>query len=389
MAFKNFLSIALVSSAFLNIIAQGMPCNNFVCTNVAGSTSLCANAAGLIHNNTGAVVLIGVLAGLLVIPQSRHLVVRGLQACSRGIIGLSTHLHHWFASDRLVQVIDDYVDNLLESAVISGDVGVIEGLLRQGANPNVEGHEGWRPLHWAAYLGRIEAATRLIKADADVNSRNSRKWSPLHQAVVAGNLDVAKVLVQAGADLGAITDDGRGIEQLGFNQNFLGYRAHVNHCTENLFLGIEQSDITMVREAVQSGAVITGQDPQGQTPIHRSIDFYDPTKPTARDEIARLLVQTMGRQIRNVHNQAGLGPLHLAAIHGNLRLIRLLLLNGAEINAQDNAGNTPLHYASDYRAICLLLKNHADISVVNNDGEVPVATLVWLSGTLLQQMENR
>ena len=46
--------------------------------------------------------------------------------------------------------------------------------------------------------------------------------------------------------------------------------------------------------------------------------------------------------------------------------------HGAEVNVQDNAGNTPLHVASSLAMICKLLNRRADVSILNRAGESPI-----------------
>jgi len=41
-------------------------------------------------------------------------------------------------------------------------------------------------------------------------------------------------------------------------------------------------------------------------------------------------------------------PLHIACILGEERICRLLLIGGADVNAQDFEDNTPCHYAAIY-----------------------------------------
>lgn len=59
--------------------------------------------------------------------------------------------------------------------------------------------------------------------------------------------------------------------------------------------------------------------------------------------------------------------------------VQLLINNGANLNNQDNYGNTPLHNACNIRslhgAIRILIDNCADINISNNDGWIPLIVL--------------
>jgi len=49
-----------------------------------------------------------------------------------------------------------------------------------------------------------------------------------------------------------------------------------------------------------------------------------------------------------MQDAAGLSPLHGAAVTGNIRGVRSLLDRGANVNAMDNGGATPLDSVGDY-----------------------------------------
>ena len=52
-------------------------------------------------------------------------------------------------------------------------------------------------------------------------------------------------------------------------------------------------------------------------------------------------------------------PLHEAAFEGNKEIVKLLIAHGADVNVQDNHGETPLQEAAFIRRdIVELLKKH-------------------------------
>jgi hypothetical protein len=81
--------------------------------------------------------------------------------------------------------------------------------------------------------------------------------------------------------------------------------------------------------------------------------------------------------IRNINvnvkdDEYGETPLHCAAYNGHVEIARLLLQNGAEVNAKDNHGHTPLQDAAfqgHVNILHLLVENGADLEAQDNDGE--------------------
>ena len=100
-------------------------------------------------------------------------------------------------------------------------------------------------------------------------------------------------------------------------------------------------------------------------------------------EIERLIIN--GADV-NAKNQRGQTPLHEAAMIGRADVAELLVDNGADINAEDNAGWTPLHAAAansrwTAAVVQFLISEGAYIHAESHDGATPLH-LVMLQGNV-------
>lgn len=106
-------------------------------------------------------------------------------------------------------------NTVLVGAAGSGSAGLVDALLRAGANPNAAGIGGVTPLYLAASEGRVDVMRMLISAGADVNQAASRYGeTPLMVVAVRGHYDAARMLLEAGADASARRNDGRTARQM-------------------------------------------------------------------------------------------------------------------------------------------------------------------------------
>jgi len=93
-----------------------------------------------------------------------------------------------------------------------GDTAAVAAALRR--DPGSAGgrsHDGWTPLHLAAFFGQHAAATALVDAGADLAavSQNGLENQPLHAALAgAGDSAIVTMLVERGADVNATSHGG-------------------------------------------------------------------------------------------------------------------------------------------------------------------------------------
>jgi len=66
-------------------------------------------------------------------------------------------------------------------------------------------HDGWTPLHLAAFFGHKDAAFELLNAGASVTERSTNAMAnmPLHAATAGRNFELVKMLVEHGAPVNA------------------------------------------------------------------------------------------------------------------------------------------------------------------------------------------
>ncbi|XP_066991878.1 integrin-linked protein kinase isoform X1 [Anabrus simplex] len=90
----------------------------------------------------------------------------------------------------------------------------------------------------------------------------------------------------------------------------------------------------------------------------------------------------------NATNRGDDTPLHLAAAHGHRDIVHMLLRNKADVNFTNEHGNTPLHYACfwGYQAVAEdLVAQGALVSLANKDGDTP---LDKARGTLAKRLHE-
>jgi ankyrin repeat protein len=105
--------------------------------------------------------------------------------------------------------------------------------------------------------------------------------------------------------------------------------------------------------------------------------LYSPIRENKLTELERLLDR---KGVANVADDRGVTPLMYAAAVGSLDAMRLLIDNGADVNAQNGYGSTALMWSvSDAAKVRLLLGHGADVNAAARSGRTALITAAFTS----------
>jgi ankyrin repeat protein len=243
-------------------------------------------------------------------------------------------------------------------------------LIASGAEVNATNNLGQTPLHLAAQNVALWDDNNppvnapfqlLIYSKANVNAQDNGGMTPLHILAISDSSErgkAAKALLDAGANPNLRDKQGR---------------------TPLLVLAMTDtlSRKQVTRALLDGGANPNLRDKQGRTPAHLFLSGKWPWQEAA-DCIDMLVVA--GADLSAKDDQ-GKTPLHCLAMLGSQSPMFFLrgigdtfVLAKVDFNARDNEGNTPLHLAAKTGTRDVydwLIKQGANLDAANNAGQTP------------------
>lgn len=194
---------------------------------------------------------------------------------------------------------------------------VVSALIRKGVSVNAPTDQGYTPLHVAARRGKLSVVQALLRNKAQVNARSPDGETPLKLAVFQDppDTDVVRLLLANGAD--ANTKD---------DSSFTPLVA--------LFSVGSKCMLQVGKLLLDNGADVNAKSFRGLTPLHALVVGGE-TEATLK------MLKKVGRQFgeRDVQDMIAY------VLSKDSLLAEVLLAKGADPNAKDNRGSTPLMYA--------------------------------------------
>eukprot|EP00287_Rhodomonas_sp_CCMP768_P012442 CAMPEP_0196745196 /NCGR_PEP_ID=MMETSP1091-20130531/60541_1 /TAXON_ID=302021 /ORGANISM="Rhodomonas sp., Strain CCMP768" /LENGTH=339 /DNA_ID=CAMNT_0042091917 /DNA_START=1 /DNA_END=1020 /DNA_ORIENTATION=+ len=187
-----------------------------------------------------------------------------------------------------IHITDDGANTALHLASYRGHPEIVKVLLDNSADPTLGNENKDQPLHLAALANRVPCVHMLLSPDLtkkpDVEAHDAQGYCPLHYASGEGHEDVLEALIT----VGKASCESRNLDGL-----------------TPLMCGVQQGHVGVVKK-------LLAHDPP-------SLEY---------------------------RNKSGDTALHYATIsEGGLEMLTLLLRCGADPNAQNKEGRTPLYEA--------------------------------------------
>lgn len=244
----------------------------------------------------------------------------------------------------------------LHRAAAEGRTDLIETLLLQGLDINARDSEGKTPLHLATAAGNVDMMRALVARGANAVQRDNDIVTPLHIAAEAGNL--------AAVDFLLTLPDVR----LSINQ----HAAYTNGFTP-VMVAASKNHTAIIERLAAHGADLNQTDNQNRHSLFIAAE-------TGHVEAVRKLIALGADASKDVlSNSNKSSAVHWIDEKNYKEILGLLVTAGANINAVDSNGQTPLHRACDYTRrdkILPLVQMGADVNGLNNYGQRPIDELV-------------
>jgi ankyrin repeat protein len=248
-----------------------------------------------------------------------------------------------------VNVKDKYKDTPLHQALCyfnpndGGDITVLTYLLTQtNTNVNIKGDYGYSLLHYACErINRLPITIfeLLITRGADVNVQDENKYAPLYYAL-------RYFYPNKGGDINTLTYL---LSQKGVNGDIKGkngYTLLLVACEK-----INELPLEIFKVLIETlGCDVNVQNNDRDTPLHNALFYFDPNE-GGDITVLHYLLSQKGID-GNIKDKFGYTLLHWACQRINrlrLDIFKVLIeKHGADVNAQDDGKNTPLHRAFEY-----------------------------------------
>lgn len=274
----------------------------------------------------------------------------------------------------------------LQQAICSNDFAAVSRLLESGADVHYP-TDGRTPLTTAVRMNSPNMVRALLAAGASPNEHNAKGWTVLHEAANCPCGEVVRILIDAGAAVNQ--NDATGHTPIFFSLpecfdvlREAGARIDVRDVegrTPLHTLTWYSDNLSSIKKLIDAGLDINDTDYLGRTPLMLA---FQASHDYGRNETVARLLQ-LGALADTAFEAAVRDADSLATVVAHMKQplpddillryldsnrVKILLNAGANPNARDDDGTTPLmRHVVDNDTVRLLLNWRADVHASDDD----------------------
>ncbi|XP_063923595.1 uncharacterized protein LOC135137792 isoform X2 [Zophobas morio] len=263
-----------------------------------------------------------------------------------------------------------------------GSLGIVKILLRKEADLYVTDEEGNTALHYASMSSEDnrDVMKLLLEKGIDINAQNKNGTTALQTACRNSNYDLTVTLLDSGASINIKDKDNKNAlhyasEFWRENQDVikllikrgLDINAESNKGETGLQLACLNCDSEIAEMFLKLGASLQSTGKEMNNALHSASASQE-----ENGDIIKLLLKD-GIDV-NAQNKNGTTALQVACVEGVYENAKILLDFGASVDSKDKDNNNALHYASESQQnnrdiMQLLISKRIDVNVQNKTGQ--------------------
>ena len=251
--------------------------------------------------------------------------------CAIAMAKLSTTKLVAEAKSKLLNLQNNIGNTPLISAVIKGNISIIEHLISLDVNENIQNYEGNTALHKAIESKNDEIIKLLIRSNTiQMNIRNISGDLPIHCAVDSGSFNIIQCVVEASKHL--------------LNEKNSNSQTVLHLLIQNEKYSSEDK-IKLLKCFTESGVNINSQDINLDTVLHISI----------KRNFEKLMSYLITHDSVSfaIRNRDGETPLHLITKKNNIEIMRAVKCEQRVLEILNNDGKTIFDAAEESGFLCM------------------------------------
>ena len=279
-----------------------------------------------------------------------------------------------------------------------GHVNIVQTLLDCGASIEEPSRGMQRPLHVAALRGQVSMVDFLIRRGAQVDAQDTNETQPIHEAAKSHALGVLDALTKAGAT--ADCSNRFGYQPLHYASMEAGYSAIIRSlCKRGANIEAKTSNGSRpIHLAMKHNQYYNYSNLSSLLALGAKLEYHDGTEPALNTAVSDLFETATEELLRHGADPNCQGHDCKTALHTlasikcrsqhdsskSIKIFRLLFDRGAALRMKDRNGNQMLHLIASQekrepadmnaakRLAEVVIREGADTNATNNDGLSPL-----------------